>query len=339
MKMDNLLNGLSFGSIQKVGVMSIIPLIGEDVSTPMGTMNDITFNGTHTYGTMMFTNNGEKPVILPTGISMISTEKAQDHGSPFAYLLKPNSKEDVKFTCCIERHQPGYLTGKGIKGFNILPLFVRKKHFENYLISDHRSYHSSFSNLWSIITEFQSQLVGKNEAHLVYFFTKFVEQLNKFNAEFESIPNQRGAIILLNEKIVGIEITPTNEYWKSIWQQLVRDCYGSEVIRLTFLNLIKEFKNHNELTLDLSTCKSIEDIEKVIQEFEQNQLSSIDSKLQEILNKEFKEIEAIDTLQQVISRNEYNSIEYSVVKAVDKTVFGELYKKEDEVLYCSLLLS
>ncbi len=336
MKMENILNGLSFGTTQKVGVMSVIPLIGEDVKTPMGDLNDIQFDGTQTYGTMVFTNKSEKPVILPNGLSAISNELAQDHGNPFAYLLKPNRKEFLDFTCCIQQHQGGYLSSQAIKSYNILPLFVRKKHFQKHLIQDNRTPYLDFGSLWSIITEFQGKLIGKSEAHLVYFFTKFVDQLNRFNAEFESVPNQRGAIIMLNDKVLGIEITPTNAYWKTVWQQLIRDCYGSEVIRLTFLNLIKEFETNNELDLDLSNCSSIEEIENTIRNLEEKQKSSTKDKVDNILSKEFI---TIDKFEHIVQKNDFDNIKYSILKTEDKQAFGELYNKGEETLYCSLLLA
>lgn len=51
-------------------------------------------------------------------------------------------------------------------------------------------------------------------------------------AEFEHVPDQVGAVILINGQVVGIERAPSCVYWKAVWPRLIRDCYGSLALQL-----------------------------------------------------------------------------------------------------------
>lgn len=336
MKMTNLLNNLTFGEKQEVGVMSVIPLIGEDVTEELGTLENIEFNGTTNYGTMVFSNKSNKPTIVPTGYSYITKQAAQDHGTTNALLLASYAnKKTFDITCCIQQTQGGFITQEKTNEFYLLPLSIKKKHFEDYFLTDLGN-SFDFRRLWGIITEFQMELVQKQEAHLIYFFTKFMDKLNKFNAEFEIVPKQRGAVIMLNDKVIGVEIAPSHDYWKSIWHKLIRDCYGAEVIRLTHLNLVKEFKNSQDGGLNLEGCKSLEDIENVIEQYNNTQKENIKETLNNLFDKEF----TIVKHNKVNKYNIDNRISYAMVASEDKSSFGEIFEsKDNEILYCSMMFA
>ncbi|MCU0355810.1 MAG: hypothetical protein MUD08_19075, partial [Cytophagales bacterium] len=65
---------------------------------------------------------------------------------------------------------------------------------------------------------------------LRYFLNHFKPQLDQFVAEFEYVKDQVGAIVMLEGRIVGIEIAPSHQYWQEIWMPLLRECYGSLVL-------------------------------------------------------------------------------------------------------------
>lgn len=333
------LSEFQIGRKQQSGVMSVYPLIAEDVDTPLANFDDVKFNGTSNYGTMVFANTSEHPFIIPTGYSIITKQLAQDHALPFASLLAPNSARYIDEACCIQQTQGGYINGSKVKEFSILPLFIRKKHLEGYVVGKGKQKNLeigdlSFHRLWGYISDFQSDLVKRNEGNLVLFFNKFMDKLTRFNAEFEVVDGQRGAIIMLNDKIVGIEVAPTHVYWKTVWNSLIRDCYGSEVIRLTMQNLIEEFKTSQKLDLDISDCKSIEEIQKAIDDFYQNDSKAIEAKLKDLENLEVIEV---PKSHRVIKENSHGDISYHIVKATNAKIYGEVYCDKDRMIYCSLL--
>lgn len=343
MDLKTLLNGFRLGEKQDAGVMSVIPLLAPDATDNLAAFSDVEFTGTTNYGTMVFKNKSDKPFILPSGYSVITKQAAQDHGSTFAYLLEPDSTRYLSETCCIESSQGGYINGKEVKDFYLLPLYVRKQHFEQNVREGRgkavelASYDSNFSRLWPIISEFQKGLITdsrSHQSHLVYFFNKFVDRLNEFNAEFETVKGQRGAVILLNDRVVGIEIAPTEAYWKVLWQRLIRDCYGSEVVRLTMNNLIKEFKRQQEQQLALDGCRSIEAIEEAIANHTTRYQTEIGGQLRSLLE---KELVALPKTDWATRDNNHSGFAHHVFKVKGEKTYGELYTEGEKTVYASVL--
>lgn len=342
MNLKKILDGFAFGEKQEVGVMSVIPLLDKDATNSLASFEDVEFLKTTDYGNMVFKNNTDKPFIIPTGYSVITPQAAQDHGLTSAHLLQPQEYRDIDGACCIEQTQGGYIDGRSVKDFHLLPLYVRKNHFNrNMRVRGNDSTQhlhmmdDCFSRLWPIISEFQSNLVQKNEAHIVYFFNKFVDKLNQFNAEFEVVEGQRGAIIMLNNEIVGIEVAPTQEYWNVIWHKLIRDCYGSEVVRLTMSNLIKEFKEHHDSSLSLEEAATIEDIRSKLEDYQQKEQQKVMEALEELLH---LDVILANNDQSFVKSNEYNNIKYHMFKVKNKKTYGEVYTEEDKVIYASVVL-
>lgn len=335
-------NEFKIGRKQQSGMMSVYPLLAADVDTPMASFNDINFIGTYDYGSMIFKNNSDKPFIIPTGYSIITKQVAQDHGLPFATLISPHHQKFVETACCIQQHQGGLMKQEKITDFHILPLYVRKKHFQEYIKPEkginnnilRTDFCNDFARLWKIISEFQKGLVKESSAHLVYFVDKFMDKLVQFTAEFEAVEGQRGAIIMLNNKVVGIEVTPTQEYWRIVWNSLIRDCYGSEVIRLTMNNLVEEFKEFQNNDLDLSNCTSIYEIENAIEKYYNNE----SDKASKILNDlSLKDTYNVPKGNSLIKINSENGLNYNIFKIKDSEIYGESYDKDGKMVYCSIL--
>jgi hypothetical protein len=63
--------------------------------------------------------------------------------------------------------------------------------------------------------------------HLEYFYEAYREQLDGFVAQFEPVPHQVGAVVLVDGKVAGVERAPSSAYFASVWRPLLRDCYGA----------------------------------------------------------------------------------------------------------------
>lgn len=330
-------SNLKIGKKQQVGVMSVFPLIGEDVKTKLSSFEDIDFIGTDDYGEMVFKNNGEYPFMLPSGYSIMTKQQAQDHALPLSTLLPAKEVRCIKEACCIEATMPGYIDGKKVKGFNMLPIYIRKRHLEDFF----KNYRKgscfnlkNYSRLWEYIFDFQSKLIDSGREDLVLFFNKFMNELIKFNAEFEVVKGQRGAIILINDKVIGIEVVPTQKYWKTIWNSLIRDCYGSEVIRLVKQNLIENFKDYKECDIKLDDCKSISEIRERLEDYYNNERKKIEKKLHLICKAMVNEVQGED----IIALNSDKNLSYHIFKLFNKDVYGEVYQdNNNNVIYCSML--
>lgn len=89
---------------------------------------------------------------------------------------------------------------------------------------------ANYSELWQSIGQY-NRSSGCSGDFLTTYFTKYADQLDEFVAEFEVVPKQRGAIVLINDEVVGVEIAPNTKAFEAIWEPAIRDCYGSEALR------------------------------------------------------------------------------------------------------------
>lgn len=228
LKLDN----IGIGNIQSVDEMSIIPIIGES-SNSIADPSNVSFIRTTTYGTMQFKNDDVKPAIIPTNY-MVRGSGAQDHAMSEVGIIEPKTNKNFDNACCIEETQGGFLSSKNNEE-DVLPVQLRK-----VLLDESSRGRSQYSKLWEDIRNWLKGVVSSRSAHLRYFYDNadIKASLEDFAAEFEPVEGQIGAIILFYDTLVGIEIMPSSNYWNAYWKQLIRGCYGAELIRAKKLNLL-----------------------------------------------------------------------------------------------------
>jgi hypothetical protein len=86
-----------------------------------------------------------------------------------------------------------------------------------------------YSAIWEDLAAFNHKLNVPGN-FLVSFFQHYQKQLAEFVAEFEPVPLQRGAVILINGEVVGVEVMPNSLAFLALWEPLIRDCYGAEAL-------------------------------------------------------------------------------------------------------------
>ena len=221
-----LMKGLSAAQPQTVGVMTVIPLIQDEKyhnNTISAPVKLVVSNSS--YGNISIGAENDR-TLVPAGSAYITKQRAQDHGLAQAVVVGKVQKSFNK-AACIQSSQGGTIAKEELT-ITYLPLDVRK---EGFKLSDTEGY----SKLWPALREF-SDKVNKGKviktslpvnAHLVDSFTLMKEELDGFVAQFEPIQDQVGAIVLINGKVVGVERTPSPEYWMQVWEPLIRFTYGS----------------------------------------------------------------------------------------------------------------
>lgn len=228
--------GVGVGAVQSVDEMTVIPLVGDnrgDVASPSA----LKFERTTTYGSMVFKNEDSKPAIVPTNY-MIRGRGAQDHAMAGSGVVMAGRSKTFNTACCIEETQGGYLDAEG-NDEDVLPVELRRS-LLNYGKRSERHY----GKLWDSIKVWLRGLNlsrSSHAAHLRDFYddTDVRGALEQFAAEFEPVEGQIGAIILFSGVPVGLEIMPTTDHWDAYWQQLLRGCYGSEMLRMKMLGKVK----------------------------------------------------------------------------------------------------
>lgn len=214
---DEILRGTGPGLTQSAGAMQVIPLLGEDNHTFASPELEV---GTTGYGSVSLRNDSDRPTVVPPGAGWVVAQKAQDHAIGGGALLRPGESRQIDTAMCIQQSQGG-LIGHAKHALLILPARLRPKALSTRHVKD-------FRKLWEGIQDL-NRGVGIQQAggHLEFFLRTFEKQLDEFVADFEVVPRQVGAIVLVGGEIVGVERAPSAAYWKAVWSPLIRVCYGS----------------------------------------------------------------------------------------------------------------
>ena len=264
---------------QVVDEMTVVPLVGEnrgDIAEPEA----LVFQRTNNYGSMVYKNEDEeKSTIVPSNM-MVRGPSAQDHAMSGSGIIQAKGRVTFNNACCIEETQGGFLTDSNNE-YDILPVGLRKK-----LLSLEKRKMKKYNKLWPEIAGWlQHSGASSSRAHLRYFYDNPVikESLETFSAEFEPVSYQIGAIILFQEKIVGIEIMPSVAHWEIYWKLLIRGCYGAELIKQKNEGTIKPSALQmpdfpNVVASPNALISIVDDFEKNIRHSAIQQLSSIQVK-------------------------------------------------------------
>jgi len=228
---EAILSGTGVGRLQSVGQMSVIPLIsqGEDCQdfAPPGNVDA----STHDYGAIRVQNRANRPTIIPTGTGWVTKQMAQDHAVGGAALVKANQHRVLDTASCIQQSQGGLIHGETT--FIVMPADLRG--FALAMRNEKRRY----DKMWPYIHKFNEEygVSPYRDGNLVSFLKRFEKELDQFVAEFELVPDQIGAIVMIGGRVVGIERAPSVEFWQTLWTPLIRVCYGSLAIKASLLAL------------------------------------------------------------------------------------------------------
>lgn len=229
---SEILRGMQPGRLQTVGIMQVLPLTGDpdlfdaDLISPQDEMRK-TSTGTTDYGSMEFDNPTDKVLLVPCHVGYVTKQAAQDHAMAHAGLVEKKKKRRFSTAMCIQENQGGYIA-KDQHKMLILPYALRERALA---LREKKEY----GKLWDDISTFNRDLgirQSGRRGHLEFFLEKFKQELDQFVAEFERVPQQCGAIILINGQVVGVERAPSPHFWGDIWRPLVRECYGSLAIQV-----------------------------------------------------------------------------------------------------------
>ena len=214
----DLLRGCTAGRAQTVGVMQVIPLISEVNDERFAPPQNLRVSNRN-YGHVRLRNATDRPVIMPRDSAFMTKRAAQNHALSKAAIILANSARDFETGACIQQTQGGTLRESDTE-LSLLPFPLREAAFE---VSDVREY----GKLWNAISAFNQRMGARSGGHVEHFLIAFKKQLDEFVSEFEPVPQQVGAIILVNGKIAGIERFSSYEQWLSVWPLIIRDCYGA----------------------------------------------------------------------------------------------------------------
>ena len=266
----DLLRGLKPGIAQECGMTCVIPLISEsEILSTIGDVDNLRI-GTERYGTVVVENLNDEPTIIPSGLSILTKQIAQDHCIPFTKVIGGKKVKGYNKCCCVQDSQGGAIQ-KDKHEVSMLPHPLRESVYEIRNVD-------KFGKLWDSLRNFSVEL-GGNIGHngwLVDFIDTHKDSLTDFVSHFEPVDNQLGAIILINGKVAGIEVVPSYKMWNVLWKPLIKECYGS--LALWMNNKVKFHSSRTRVKMNESNIKTVSDIraeyDRVLKE-EQNIVSQI----------------------------------------------------------------
>jgi hypothetical protein len=224
-ELREVLRGCEAGRLQSVGYMQVIPLVSE--LTDDHFVSPVQCEAavyTTNYGTLGFRNTSDSVMIVPCHAGYVVKQHAQDHAMAHSGVVEAAGDRRYNTAMCIQASQGGFISS-GSYRMLILPHSLRERALE-------LRHTKNYSKLWDDISIFNRGLGVDGQGHLEFFLKRFKKELDEFVAEFECVPNQVGAIVLIDDRVVGVERAPSHAYWLSIWPSLIRECYGSLAIEV-----------------------------------------------------------------------------------------------------------
>jgi hypothetical protein len=224
MTIAELLAGCELGPVQSVGRMQIVPLLaGQAAATGGFVAPPMCRTATSAYGTLVFDNPHEQPLLVPCHAGFVVRQAAQDHAMAHAALVAGKSRAAFDTALCLQETQGGTIAAAE-HAMVILPFPLREPALA---VRDQRGYR----RLWPAVRAFNADVGLRAVADLAVFLGHFARELDRFVAEFESLDGQVGAVVLADGRVLGVERAPSVAYWETLWAPLLRGCYGAELIR------------------------------------------------------------------------------------------------------------
>ncbi len=330
-----ILAGKIAGRPQAVGIMEVIPLLPQDEahhSKVFAVPNRNMFlAGNPSYGTVVIQNtDADRPLIVPTNAAWVTKHRAQDHAVCKASLVAAGSTESYENAACLQASQPGAIP-PDLHQFQILPASLRRIDKD---LSEQKDFRKFWPNITALNAEFGLQAAG---GHLEKLFTGFAKELQHFIAEFENLPGQVGALILINGTLVGVEIAPSAEYWESVWEPLIRYSYGPEAL-LAARKLGPEGVKSAVFArprLPETGLHSIEEIEEALRTLRtQEQLRT-----EQIVTRELGSTLVFEVDQDLSAVDPRTGLTSYTLASCYEGFVGQVVIEEDYVLYASLVSS
>lgn len=222
MLLKDVLKGYKLGQSQVVGNMRVVPILTDQEFTKVTGMENVSLKRDMSYERLLMENSGETIAVIPQGLMYVTSESAQDRAIGSAHMIKGKSDLQVDADC-LQPSQGGYMAANNRdREYGVLPKSLRT-------IALEKEGDGEYSSLWGDMESFLKS-VGLNGRELAQFFREYKDELETFVAQFEPVDKQVGALFIINNHLMGIEILPTYESWLQMWRPLVRDCYGAEAV-------------------------------------------------------------------------------------------------------------
>lgn len=315
-KIGELVRGCAPGRLQSVGAMQVVPLVSAYHDDRFAPPTEARV-GTAGYGNLVVANPADRALLVPAGAAYMVAQKAQNHALPSAGCVPERATRTFDTAVCVQQTQGGFIA-EGRHELMLLPAALRRAAHAARL-------EKSFQRLWPAIGEF-SAAAGLEDAggHLEKFFETFRAELDHFVAEFEPVPSQVGAVVLVNGAVAGVERTPSADYFRAVWRPLIRECYGS----LALVEARKGAPAVPRTRVPLRAAASLDDLERALGEAEAEERRRVGVLL-----------DGVRAAELSVATDEPGETVIEGLGGDGQPFVGQCVRAGGQVLYCSLVAS
>lgn len=225
---------VDMSNLQVVGNMAVVPLVSDqEFTSRVGDVDEIALNKDIDYGTLQFKNQSGEVGIVLQGATIVTRQAAQDRTVPRAVILKGKAVQNVN-AFCVQSTQGGTMnTGQiGEEFGDESPFFILPPTMRGHALAQTRGGHTGYNGLWESLSKYTGSFSGVHASSEIRdIYDRYRGELDTFVAQFEPIPNQLGAVVMIDRQVVAVDIMPTFRSWKVMWRGLIRDSYGVEAMR------------------------------------------------------------------------------------------------------------
>jgi hypothetical protein len=212
--------------IQSILNMEIVCLTTDDEYSLDGRFANplkiVASNGS--YGQIKFQNTARKESILPTNMTIMTKQRAQNHGMVKSGYVPAGKTVTFDDAGCVQGSQTGYFSQVSDDELRLMPLTMRE------MLYDKVGNTGGHSNVYPAINKLGKDTNSNAGNYLNVYFEKYDKELEQFIAHFERPSKFIGTVVLVDGEIVAIDKFPSFTYAEQVWDLLIRDCYGSLAI-------------------------------------------------------------------------------------------------------------
>lgn len=215
----------TLGAPQQSGPMTVLPVFGPDTGKAFAPpLSGLKLGGVKRgYGNVELSNGMPGVAVVPLHMGYIQ-DGAQNHALCRSAFVGPGQSVVFEDACCVQQAQGGFLADRD-QWFFVLPLALR----EDALALRGTK---AFGKLWPAIAGMCARLGFDNRGHLEQVICRRRPFLTQYQSRFELLDGQTGALFFLRDRLVGIELAPSADYFREVWFPLVCFCYGTAAMEL-----------------------------------------------------------------------------------------------------------
>lgn len=283
--------------VQTINNMSIVFLTCDEhfsinkFENPLVSMNSLKASNRN-YGQLTLNNVSNKPMLIPSHLTVLNKEAAQNHSMVKGAIITERSRQTFNDAGCVEGGQAGHISERHVNKYRILPHQVKQYLIEKVGLTE------GYDNVYESISKISNKIgVQKNkfedaDRRIDQYFEQFDRKLHEFVAHFEYVPKSIGFIVLVDNEIIGIDKFPSFEYAEDIFPTLVRDVYGS-------IALMQQIKGEHTTKLytktlqkggretNITFSEAIAKAKKALKKTKRNITDTVSSRISEIMNVDF----------------------------------------------------